>query len=173
MHRRHVKREDLERLRTEMKLCNRVQHPNIVQFLGASIDKPPNVCILLELVSGGDLSGFIYEEGFPVEDQVVIGTVLVDDRDRQFVTRGQANKLGGMACMLADDEWRCAGYQEQPHTRGCKVGDWIQGVSISAGDITGLPGILAQHYAEVHENTAKYVFFVVFFKQGCSGDRFF
>ena len=60
MHRQFVKREDLVNLRGEIKMMHRTSHPNVVQFLGASWDKPPNVCILLELMPGGALEQFIH-----------------------------------------------------------------------------------------------------------------
>ena len=60
MHRQFVKREDLNNLRGEIKMMHRTSHPNVVQFLGASWDKPPNVCILLELMPGGALHEFIH-----------------------------------------------------------------------------------------------------------------
>ena len=37
-----------------------MRHPNIVKFLGASWNRPPNVCMLLELLNGGELSSFIH-----------------------------------------------------------------------------------------------------------------
>ena len=42
-------------------MLNRVgTHPNIVEFVSASWDTPPFVCILLEYVGGGTLGNLLY-----------------------------------------------------------------------------------------------------------------
>ncbi len=39
-----------------------VNHKNIVQLIGASWDKPPNVCIVMEYVPNGDLSELLHKD---------------------------------------------------------------------------------------------------------------
>lgn len=53
----HVKA--LKNLRFEMKVMAQVHHENVVKFFGASWDTPPNVCIVLEYMAGGNLTNHL------------------------------------------------------------------------------------------------------------------
>lgn len=48
-------RSNLEKIKNEIRILGQVKHSNIVNFVGASWDKPPKLCIVLEFVEGGDL----------------------------------------------------------------------------------------------------------------------
>lgn len=50
-----LNRDSLEKVKTEIRVHAQIKHPNIVKFLGASWDTPPNLCIVLEYLPGGDL----------------------------------------------------------------------------------------------------------------------
>ena len=52
----------LETFRKECFMLSRLKHPNIVNFLGASL-APPNVCIVQELAEGGSLYSLLHGSG--------------------------------------------------------------------------------------------------------------
>lgn len=61
----------LDRLQNEIRLLSRIQHPNIVQYLGSTIDKTTHhLLIFLEYVAGGSLMSMMSKFG-PFKEQVV------------------------------------------------------------------------------------------------------
>jgi serine/threonine protein kinase len=61
----------LDRLQNEIRLLSKVQHPNIVQYLGSSLDKSAQqLLIFLEYVAGGSLMSMMSKFG-PFKEAVV------------------------------------------------------------------------------------------------------
>ena len=62
--REHMEHEDvLQQIVQEMiflTTIKRISNSNLVEFIGATWDEPPNVGIVLEFISGGDLDNFIH-----------------------------------------------------------------------------------------------------------------
>eukprot|EP01122_Echinamoeba_exundans_P001567 TRINITY_DN11597_c0_g1_i1.p1 TRINITY_DN11597_c0_g1~~TRINITY_DN11597_c0_g1_i1.p1 ORF type:complete len:902 (-),score=157.14 TRINITY_DN11597_c0_g1_i1:580-3285(-) len=61
----------LDRLQNEIRLLSKIQHPNIVQYLGSSLDKAAQqLLIFLEYVAGGSLMSMMSKFG-PFKESVV------------------------------------------------------------------------------------------------------
>ena len=64
--REHMEHEDvLQQIVQEMiflTTLKRISHPNLVKFVGATWDEPPNVGIVLEFIPGGDLDSLIHKK---------------------------------------------------------------------------------------------------------------
>merc|ERR1712072_1243108 len=68
MHRQHLNKVVLGKLKHEIKTLSRVRHDHLVEFVGASWDEPPNVLVCLEYMAGGELSDVIHSGSrFPGE----------------------------------------------------------------------------------------------------------
>ncbi len=55
---KHMDNDGIRRFLREVKLMSTLHHPNIVLFLGASVTLP-NLCIVMEYLSGGNLQDFL------------------------------------------------------------------------------------------------------------------
>ena len=63
MNRQHLRANVLVNVRGEILLLAALKpHPNIIQFIGATWNSPPNVAILMEYADGGDLFSLLHKQ---------------------------------------------------------------------------------------------------------------
>ena len=72
MHRHMLGKDELQSVKEEMLLLARCKHDRLVAFFGASWDRPPFLCMILEFLGGGDLDDKIQ---FLAETRKKEGTV--------------------------------------------------------------------------------------------------
>jgi tRNA A-37 threonylcarbamoyl transferase component Bud32 len=62
MLRNNITQENLEALKTEIVLMEKLRHPNIVQLIGTSFNTISNICMVLEWVERGDLYSVLHDK---------------------------------------------------------------------------------------------------------------